>query len=165
MTSWEADSSDPFQFHTFYRTQSHYHTEKIPLAPVLSQISPVFIPPSPLPNPISSKYALILSSSLCVGFPSGLFSSYFPIKILYALLFPPVCTNCHQPPHPPWLGHHNNVGRVVKIMKFLFISPFSCNFLPLKHEFLQLHLQSPSTCVLPLGKFVTVQCQYRTNWA
>ena len=124
-SSREADSSDPFQFHTFYRNQISLPYWKFPLVPGLSQISQVFIP---FPDAVSSKYALILSSFLCVGFPSGLFSSDFPTKSFYAHPFPPLCTKCcHRPPHPPWLGHHE----LYKLWSFSLYpdSPVTCSLL------------------------------------
>jgi hypothetical protein len=57
--------------------------ESPPLAPILNQIHPVHSAPSFL----SLQFILIFPLSL--GLPSGLFSSGFPTKILYAFLFFP----------------------------------------------------------------------------
>jgi hypothetical protein len=44
-----------------------------------------------LPNPISLRSILILSSHLHLGLPSGPFPSDFPTKILYAFHISPIC--------------------------------------------------------------------------
>ena len=46
------------------------------------------------PHPISWKYALILSSHLRVGLPSGLLPSGFPTKTLYMPLLSPMRATC-----------------------------------------------------------------------
>jgi hypothetical protein len=46
------------------------------------------------PNPTSWRSILILSYHLCLGFPSGLFPSGFPIKTLYTPLLSPMHTTC-----------------------------------------------------------------------
>ena len=49
--------------------------------------------PCPL-HPTSRRSILILSSHLCLGLPSGLLPSGFPIKALYASLLSRVCAIC-----------------------------------------------------------------------
>jgi hypothetical protein len=43
------------------------------------------------PNTISLRFILTLSFYLSLGLPGGLFSSCFPTKTLYALIFSPTC--------------------------------------------------------------------------
>jgi hypothetical protein len=46
------------------------------------------------PCPVSLRSILIISTHLCLGLPSGLFHSGFPINILYAFLFAPISVTC-----------------------------------------------------------------------
>jgi len=46
------------------------------------------------PHLTSWRSILMLSSHLCLGFPSGPFPSGFPNKTLYTLLFSPIRTTC-----------------------------------------------------------------------
>ena len=62
----------------------HYRVYKIPPpVPILGQINPVRAP-----HPTSWRSILILSSHLCLGFPSGLCPSGFLTKTLYAPILP-----------------------------------------------------------------------------
>jgi hypothetical protein len=96
----------------------HYRVHKSPpLVPTLSQVSSVHTTASYL-----SKIYLILSSHLRLCLPSGIFSSGFPSKILYALSFLHPCYML-CPSHPPWLHHSNYTWWRVQAMKLLII-PF-----------------------------------------
>jgi len=62
---------------------------------------------------------LILSSHLCLGFPSGLFLSGVPTKTLYTPLLSP--TTCYMPhlSHSSRFDHPYNIGWGIQIIKFL----------------------------------------------
>ena len=79
------------KFSAFYGTpKAHYRVYKCPPpVPILSQIIPVHAPHSTCWRPI-----LILSSHLCLGLPSDLFPSGFPIKTLYATLLSHMHATC-----------------------------------------------------------------------
>jgi hypothetical protein len=49
---------------------------------------------SPYPNITFCRSILILSSNLCLGFPSGLFSSGFPTETIHATLPSPIHATC-----------------------------------------------------------------------
>ena len=53
----------------------------------LSWASPV---QSIYPHPTSWRWSILISTHLCLGLPSGLFPSGFPIKTLYTPLFSPI---------------------------------------------------------------------------
>ena len=46
------------------------------------------------PHPTSSRSTLILSSHLCLGLPSSIFTSGFPTKTLYTPLLSPIRSTC-----------------------------------------------------------------------
>jgi hypothetical protein len=51
--------------------------------------------PSPYPPSYLYKIFLILSTHLCLGLPTGLFSSGFPTNNLYVIVFPPFTLHAH----------------------------------------------------------------------
>jgi hypothetical protein len=61
---------------------------------------------------ICLRSILILPSNLCLGLPSGLSSSDFLTKILYAFFFPHACYMPHSS-HPSWFGNPNNTTYLV----------------------------------------------------
>jgi hypothetical protein len=65
-----------------WNPEVHYRVYKgPPLVPILSQVNPVHTTLYYL-----HKIHLILSFQVCLVYPSGLISSRFPTKILYAFL-------------------------------------------------------------------------------
>jgi hypothetical protein len=62
---------------------------------------------STLPHSISQTSILIFSSHQSLGLPSGLFTSWFPTKILCTFLFQPHECYISYPSHPPWRDHSN----------------------------------------------------------
>ena len=72
----------------------------------LSWASPV---QSIYPHPTSWRSILIFSTLLCLGLPSGLFSSGFPTKTLYT---PPLTHTRHMPSpsHSSRFYHPHNIG-------------------------------------------------------
>jgi hypothetical protein len=88
ISSWEADRLSASQeIPEFYGAPKfHYRIHKCPPpAPILSQLFTFHTPTSHF-----LKIILILSSHLCLGFPSGLFPSGFPIKTLSMPLLSPI---------------------------------------------------------------------------
>jgi hypothetical protein len=77
---WEADSCAATQeiSNILWKPKVHCRVHKSPpLARILSQVNPVHTSPSCL------RSILILSTDLCLRFPSGLFPSGFPTNNLY----------------------------------------------------------------------------------
>jgi len=65
-------------------------------------------------HPTSLRSILSSFSLLSLGLLSGLFLSYFPTEIFYALLITPMLQS-----HPPWFIHSNNIWCSVQVMKLL----------------------------------------------
>jgi hypothetical protein len=89
--SWEDASCTAAQefSNILWNSSVHYRVHKSPpLVPILNQINPVQTTPYYL------RSILISSTYLRLGFPSALFPSVFPTKILYALLISPICAKC-----------------------------------------------------------------------
>jgi len=97
LTPWksasEANSKSSSQeiIHLSQKLKIHSRVKKTPpLVQILSQMNSVhnFLPP------YSLRFILILSSHLRLGFPSGLFPSGFPTKILYTFFISPMRATC-----------------------------------------------------------------------
>jgi hypothetical protein len=76
---------------------------------------------------------LMLSSYLCLGLLSGLFSSGFPTKILYTFIISPCMLHAHLS-HPRFL-HPNNIWRRVQIMEVLIMQCCSASCYLYLHMF------------------------------
>jgi len=102
--------------------------------------------PAPLPNPISWRSILLLSSHLCLGLPSGFFLSGFPTKSLYAPFLSP------QPSLSSLFDHLNNWWgiQIIKLL-IMWFPPFPCYLIPLRTKYSPLHpiLKLPQSMFLP----------------
>jgi hypothetical protein len=142
--SWEAISCAATQElpNTLWNLKVHYHAHKSPpLAPILSQINPVHTIPSYL------RPALILSTDLHLGLPSGLFPYGFPVSVLYAFLLPPITATC--PAHLILLDliiviifgeEHDLWTQVYVIFTVSKCNFFLCFTLPFPHYMFRLHI-------------------------
>jgi hypothetical protein len=89
-------------------------------------------------HPISLRFILILFSHQHLHFPSGLFISGFPTKIMYSFLLSSMCATC--PTHLILLHlithHSNNIWWSVQVMMLLIMqsSLASCHFLHLRSK-------------------------------
>jgi hypothetical protein len=115
----------------------HYRVNKsLPLVPILSRIQSIAA------HPVSLTSIIILFSHLRLGFPSGLFPSGFPAKILYTCtsLFP----HARYMPCPSYaylFEHSPCIWRRVQVMKLLLMqfSPTSYHFIPIRSKFSPQH--------------------------
>jgi hypothetical protein len=79
-TSWATQEIPRILWNLKIHNRIHKSSSPVP---ILSQTDPVH---APLPHPTFRRSILILSSHLRLGLPSGLVSSGFPTKALYAPL-------------------------------------------------------------------------------
>jgi hypothetical protein len=114
--SWEVNRFATIQIsRILWNPKVHYRIHKCPPpVSILSQLHPVHTP-----HPTSWRSALILSSHLRLGLPSGLSPSGFPTKTSTRL----------SPAHPSYMPrpshsrfyHPHNSGWAVQIMKLLIM--------------------------------------------
>ena len=72
------------------------------------------------PHPTFRRSILIFSSHLCLGLPSGLFSSGLPTKPCICLSSPPYTLHA-CPSNSSWYYHTHNIGWEVQIIKLLIM--------------------------------------------
>ena len=97
---------------TLWNPKVHCRIHKsLPPVPILNQIDPVHAP-----SHFTEIHLIILSSHLSLGFPSGLFPSGFPIKILYTPLLSPIRATC-----PAHLIILDFITRTIQIIKLLIM--------------------------------------------
>ena len=117
-SSWEANQFSASQEipRILWNPKVYHHVYKNqPPVPILSQINTAHAHPSHF-----SEIHLNIIPYLCLGLPSGLFPSDFPIKTLYATLLSPYVL--HSPPISFfWSNHPNNICWGVQIIKLLFV--------------------------------------------
>jgi hypothetical protein len=108
--SSEAKSLKLFKkFLLLWNLKGHYRAQKnLPPVHILSQMHPAHTSP----NPICLRSILILSSSVRLNIPNGLFPSSFLTKILYLFLSSNVCYMPFQS-HPSF-DHPINTWKRVK---------------------------------------------------
>ena len=134
----------------------HYRVHNtLPLVPILSQVSTVHALLS-----CFLKFNLILSSHLCIGCPSGLFSSGFPTKHCIHLSFPSYLSCAPPAPFCMIISCREYVVRVqiMKLVTVLF-SLVPCYFLHFMPKLLSQHPVLEHT--LPV---LVLQCERETKF-